>query len=177
MKSQVEALSAAFTGIASTIGSSLTPLLEGLMPIISFLLLPVQAIATGFGMVVGFLKENIPLLLTMVGITGLLYAKSIGLAVAKIYGSVVGALGPFGIPVAIAASIGAISMAKNAVSTADDVSGVPSGYGNTMVSTAGKGTIALNNNDSFVAGTNLGQGGGGGNDAKLDMLIAAVRAI
>jgi hypothetical protein len=174
MKSQVEALSAAFTGIASTIGSSLTPLLEGLMPIISFLLLPVQAIATGFGMVVGFLKENIPLLLTMVGITGLLYAKSIGLAVAKIYGSVVGALGPFGIPVAIAASIGAISMAKNAVSTADDVSGVPSGYGNTMVSTAGKGTIALNNNDSFVAGTNLGQGGGG-NDAKMDMLIAAVK--
>ena len=57
---------------------------------------------------------------------------------------------------------------------ADDMSGVPSGYGNTMVSTAGKGTIALNNNDSFVAGTNLGQGGGG-NDAKMDMLIAAVK--
>jgi len=171
MKSQVEALSAAFTGIAATIGSSLTPLLEGLMPIMSFLLLPVQAIATGFGIMVGFLKENIPLLLTMVAITGLLYAKSIGLAVAKIYGAVVGALGPFGIPVAIAASIGAIAMAKNAVSTADDMSGVPSGYGNTMVSTAGKGTIALNNNDSFVAGTNLG--GGGGNDTAA--IVAAIR--
>jgi hypothetical protein len=42
-----------------------------------------------------------------------------------------------------------------------------------MVTTAGKGTLALNNNDSFVAGTNLG--GGGGNDAKMDMLIAAVK--
>ena len=64
-------------------------------------------------------------------------------------------------------------MAKQRMTTADDMSGVPSGYGNTMVTTAGKGTIALNNNDSFVAGTNLGQGGG--NDAKMDMLIAAVK--
>ena len=54
---------------------------------------------------------------------------------------------------------------------ADDMSGVPSGYGNTMVSTAGKGTIALNNNDSFVAGTNLGQGGGIGTTFLLSVLF------
>ena len=52
------------------------------------------------------------------------------------------------------------------------MSGVPSGYGNTMVTTAGKGTIALNNSDSFVAGTNLGQGGGGNDTAAI---VAAIR--
>ena len=173
MKGQVEALSAAFTGIAATIGSSLTPLLEGLMPIISFLLLPVQAIATGFGLVVNYLRENIPLLVTLGTLAGVFYAKSIAGAVANIFSSFSKIPFGLGIPLAIAASIGAVSMAKNAMTTADDVSGVPSGYGNTMVTTAGKGTIALNNNDSFVAGTNLGQGGG--NDAKMDMLIAAVK--
>jgi hypothetical protein len=173
MKGQVEALSAAFTGIAATIGSSLTPLLEGLMPIISFLLLPVQAIATGFGLVVNYLRENIPLLVTLGTLAGVFYAKSIAGAVANIFSSFSKIPFGLGIPLAIAASLGAVSMAKNAMTTADDVSGVPSGYGNTMVTTAGKGTIALNNNDSFVAGTNLGQGGG--NDAKMDMLIAAVK--
>lgn len=173
MQGQVEKLNNAFMGIAATIGSSLTPLLEGLMPILQFLLLPVQAIATGFGMMVNFIRENIPLMVTLGTLAGIFYRQAIGGAIAKIWTSIVGTLGPFGIPVAIAASIGAISMAKNAMSTADDMSGVPSGYGNTMVTTAGKGTIALNNNDSFVAGTNLGQGGG--NDAKMDMLIAAVK--
>ena len=171
MKGQVEALSAAFEGIAATIGSSLTPLLEGLMPIMSFLLLPVQAIATGFGLVVNYLKENIPLLVTLGTLAGVFYAKSIAGAVANIFSSFSKIPFGIGIPLAIAASIGAVSMAKNAMTTADDVSGVPSGYGNTMVTTAGKGTIALNNNDSFVAGTNLG----GGNDGKMDMLIAAVK--
>ena len=173
MQGQVEKLSNAFMGIAATIGSSLTPLLEGLMPIISFLLLPVQAIATGFGLVVNYLKENIPLLITLGTLAGVFYAKSIAGAVAGIFSSFSKIPFGLGIPLAIAASIGAVSMAKNAMTTADDVSGVPSGYGNTMVTTAGKGTIALNNSDSFVAGTNLGQGGG--NDAKMDMLIAAVK--
>jgi hypothetical protein len=57
-------------------------------------------------------------------------------------------------------------------STADDAI-IPSGYGNTIIK-KGKDTIALNNNDSVVAGTNLG---GGGTDMKetnqlLKMLVA-----
>jgi len=80
-------------------------------------------------------------------------------------------LGPIGIPLAVGAVAGLASLMAKPPSIADDVSGVPSGYGNTMITTAGKGTIALNNNDSFVAGTNLG----GGNDGKMDMLIAAVK--
>ena len=37
---------------------------------------------------------------------------------------------------------------------------IPAGYGDRIVSTP-KGSIALNNQDTLVAGTNLGQGGGG----------------
>jgi len=170
MQGQVEKLNNAFMGIAATIGSSLTPLLEGLMPILQFLLLPVQAIATGFGMVVGFLRENIPLLVTLGALAGVFYAKAIAGAVAQIWGKIVGFLGPFGIPVAIAASIGAISMAKNAMSTADDMYSPP-GYGSRVL-TGPEGSIALNNNDTVLAGTNLG---GGGDNGKMDALIAAVK--
>jgi hypothetical protein len=170
MQGQVEKLNNAFMGISATIGSSLTPLLEGLMPILQFLLLPVQAIATGFGMVVGFLRENIPLLVTLGALAGVFYAKAIAGAVAQIWGKIVGFLGPFGIPVAIAASIGAISMAKNAMSTADDMYSPP-GYGSRVL-TGPEGSIALNNNDTVLAGTNLG---GGGDNGKMDALIAAVK--
>jgi len=51
MKGQVEALSAAFTGIAATIGSALTPLLEGLMPIIEGIMVPIQLMAQGIGFI------------------------------------------------------------------------------------------------------------------------------
>lgn len=170
MQGQVEKLNNAFTGIAATIGSSLTPLLEGLMPILQFLLLPVQAIATGFGMIVNFVRENIPLMVTLGTLAGIFYAKAIAGAVARIWSSIVGFLGPFGIPVAIAASIGAVSMAKNAMSTADDMYSPP-GYGSRVL-TGPEGSIALNNNDTVLAGTNLG---GGGDNGKMDALIAAVK--
>ncbi|MEL0097900.1 MAG: hypothetical protein VW875_18845, partial [Planctomycetaceae bacterium] len=170
MQGQVEKLNNAFMGISATIGSSLTPLLEGLMPILQFLLLPVQAIATGFGMIVNFVRENIPLMVTLGTLAGIFYAKAIAGAVARIWSSIVGFLGPFGIPVAIAASIGAISMAKNAMSTADDMYSPP-GYGSRVL-TGPEGSIALNNNDTVLAGTNLG---GGGDNGKMDALIAAVK--
>lgn len=170
MQGQVEKLNNAFMGIAATIGSSLTPLLEGLMPILQFLLLPVQAIATGFGMIVNFVRENIPLMVTLGTLAGIFYAKAIAGAVARIWSSIVGFLGPFGIPVAIAASIGAVSMAKNAMSTADDMYSPP-GYGSRVL-TGPEGSIALNNNDTVLAGTNLG---GGGDNGKMDALIAAVK--
>ena len=56
-------------------------------------------------------------------------------------------------------------------STADDAI-IPSGYGETIIK-KGKDTIALNNDDTVVAGTNLG---GGGTDMKetnqlLKMLV------
>jgi len=63
------------------------------------------------------------------------------------------------------------TMASSAIPTADDAI-IPAGYGETIIK-KGKDTIALNNEDSVVAGTNLG---GGGTDMKetnqlLKMLV------
>jgi hypothetical protein len=148
----LDQISNQFTGIAATVGSVLVPLLETLLPIISYIALPVQAIAEGFRITVNFLKENIALSLTLLGILGLVYAKAIAAAVARIWGSIVGALGPFGIPVAIAATIGAISMAKSAMNVGDLNSPAD---GKTRVSTKEGGLFELSPNDDVVAAPGL----------------------
>ena len=177
-QASLEKLQNAFTGIASTIGSVLTPLLEGLMPILSLLALPVQAIAEGFRLTGDFLKENIPLLTTLSVIAGIYYAKSIAGAVAKIWSSIVGFLGPFGIPVAIAASIGAISMAKNAMSSAGDM--FSPADGKTQVSTKEGGLFELSPNDDLIAAPGAGKalnGESGGGGINLSALAAPIQAM
>ena len=60
-----------------------------------------------------------------------------------------------------AASVGAA--ASGIMSKADDMVS-PKGYGSRILS-GPEGSIALNNNDTVIAGTNLGGGGGGRNDS------------
>lgn len=145
---QIDKLMNSFNAITATVGGTLSPLLESLIPIMSLIALPVQAMAEGFRVVVNFLKENIGLTIALAGILGVVYAKSIAGAVARIWGSIVGALGPFGIPVAIAATIGAISMAKSAMSVGDMNSPAD---GKTQVSTKEGGLFELSPNDDLVA--------------------------
>ncbi len=177
---QVDKLANAFTGIAATIGNSLTPLLEGLVPILTLISLPVQAVAEGFRLVTGFLKENIGLTATLAGILGIVYAKSIAGAVARIWGAIVGALGPFGIPVAIAATVGAISMAKSAMSVGDLASPAD---GKTQVSTKEGGLFQLSPNDDLVAAPGAaaalagGQGATAAPQANLSALAAPLNAL
>jgi chaperonin cofactor prefoldin len=78
--------------------------------------------------------------------------KSVGASIAKMWGSIVGFLGPFGIPVAIAAGAGLLGLATGAFSKGDDVRS--GGYGQRTFFD-GKDTIALNDQDQFVAGTDL----------------------
>ena len=63
------------------------------------------------------------------------------------------------------------TMASSAIPTADDAI-IPSGYGETIIK-KGKDTIALNNDDTVVAGTNLGGGGTDMNETNqlLKMLV------
>lgn len=101
-------------------------------------------------------------------ISGITLTKAIGTAVASIW-SGAGGLGPVGWALAggaTAALLTAVASAQS--STADDLEMFPSGYGDTVIKKKGIGTIALNNNDSVVAGTNLG--GGGGNDKMISLL-------
>jgi hypothetical protein len=67
-------------------------------------------------------------------------------------------VGAIAIAAGIAAVVAAMSSAGSKTKTMDD-GVIPAGYGDRIISTP-KGSIALNNQDTLVAGTNLGQGGG-----------------
>jgi ribosomal protein S8 len=70
------------------------------------------------------------------------------------------------------AAAGAVAAGVYALTTADDMT--QSGYGKRTILSP-EGSIALNDNDTIIAGTNLGGGGGGGTD--LTPMIAAMNAV
>ena len=118
----------------------------------------------GFASSAGFLASNKVAAAALVGVLSTLATVSLAASIARIFGSF--ALLPFGagIPLAIGAVAGLLAMISTAkTSIADDMI-MPAGYGNTMI-TGPKGSIALNNQDSVIAGTNL-FGGGGNSEAK-----------
>lgn len=80
------------------------------------------------------------------------------------------ALGPLG-SLAKVLGVGAIGLGAYSMMKADDM--VSSGYGDRTLVTP-KGSIALNNSDTVVAGTNLGQGSGGNQELmrRIDQLIS-----
>ena len=84
------------------------------------------------------------------------FFKSMGTAIAKIF-SGFGVLGPFGIPLAIAAVAGLSALAYSFFNKGDDVVSPgtnASGYGNRVLY-GPEGAISFNNKDTIVAGTNL----------------------
>jgi hypothetical protein len=131
----------AIQGIIGDIGIAFAPFLDGLAS------------------AVGFLAKNKVAAVGLVGVLTTLAGISLANAISNIFASAL-LIGPFAGPV-LAATIIAGMLATigsaTAMSTADDMI-APSGYGDRILSTP-KGSIALNNNDTVVAGTNLGGGG------------------
>jgi len=73
----LERISNAFTGIASTVGSVLMPLIEGLGAVLEFILTPITAIARGMSMFVNYIKESLPLMSALTaGAATYLYYKN-----------------------------------------------------------------------------------------------------
>jgi len=80
--------------------------------------------------------------------------------------------GPLGLPIALA-GVGALAAGVAAAKTVTvDDAIIPPGYGDTIVK-RGKDTIALNNDDTLVAGTNLG-GGDNRTGEKTNQLLEAL---
>ena len=100
--------------------------------------------------------KNITLQGTLGGILKKDFWTSIGTAIAKAWGSIVGFLGPFGIPVAIAAGAGLVALASSFVNKGDDIMSSP-GYGKRTLF-GPEGAIRLNDKDTVIAGTNLFEG-------------------
>ena len=136
----------AIQGIIGDIGIAFAPFLDGL--------------ATA----VGFLAKNKAAAIGLAAVLTTLASISLANAVANIFASSV-LTGPIAGPILAAATvagmIAAIASTKT-LTTADDMI-APPGYGDRILSTP-KGSIALNNDDTVLAGTNLG--GGGNQEAK-----------
>ena len=101
-------------------------------------------------------------------------ASFIGVIIQKLgplKGVLAGAAAGTAIAPGIGTAIGAVVGGISSLSTADDAI-IPSGYGETIIK-RGKDTIALNNEDTVVAGTNLGGGGTDMNETNqlLKMLV------
>lgn len=157
-------------------GKSLTPILEASAGIVEFTAKNIKLLLTAAGIYQGINtyllaqkilkqagnKEAIKELLTGKSRLAQLAAQAVAYALANPFRALAG--------VAIAATVGAV--AYNAMSKADDMISLPSsggkgGYGSRIL-TGPEGSVALNNKDTVVAGTNLDQGGGSTN-VNVDM--------
>ena len=117
-------------------------------------------IAQGFGVVKNIAKE------------GVLLGIKVAQAAAALVGVSASTLG-IGTVVALAAAAAGIAY-LNSMTKADDLMSEGtggSGYGGRVL-LAGKDAFALNNSDTLVAGTNLGQGGGGTDMSATNKLLA-----
>jgi DNA-binding XRE family transcriptional regulator len=147
---QLEQLNNAFAGIASTVGSVLTPLLSALIPIMKLILFPVQLIAEGFK----FLGDNLAIAIPLAAGLALAFAPAIIAAITQAVGFIMSsfAMIPFGIgvPLGIAAVAGLFSMISKAKATAVGDMNSPAD-GKTQVSTKEGGLFELSPNDDLVA--------------------------
>lgn len=122
-----------------------------------------------FASVAGYIMESKVAMTIFAGLIGgvttalgFLAIKAMMVAIPKIYGGIIGMLGPIGIPVAIAATVGMLASMASAVAAtkANDLYSEGtggSGYGKRTL-LAPEGAFALNNKDTVIAGTNLFKG-------------------
>lgn len=167
-ESAADRFAAAMTKIQDAIGTILEGPLGGVVDMVAKLASSSFAVYTALGLI-GAIKFMglISQIGTLIPMLGAGAAGAATLTSALTIG--VGAI-------AIAAAIGGIMAAyKSArdIGTADDM------YGDmTLVTKRPKGAIALNNNDQFIAGTNLfdkvGNSGGGISDAQIGKLASAI---
>ena len=143
-------------GIIGDIGIAFAPFLDGLAK------------------AVGFLAQNKIAAAALIGVITTLAGISIANAIANIFASSL-LTGPIAGPV-LAATITAGMLAAIgsgiAMATADDMIS-PAGYGDRILSTP-KGSISLNNQDTVVAGTNLGGGSDNREAKRTNMLLEQI---
>jgi hypothetical protein len=147
-------------------------LFDLLSNIASLLTTVISPVITGISYVVGLIVDGFktlsPVLIGIGGLLAVMYAKSIALAVASIAQSAWQALGgiPFIGPIlATGALLAGVGLVKR-LTTADDM--ISPGYGKRVLSSP-EGSIALNDKDTIIAGTNLG-----GGDNKGESIIPSI---
>ena len=171
-QSQLEQLQNQFMGLATTIGTVLTPLLEGLLPILNFLLFPVEAIAEGFR----FFADNLALAIPLAAALGIAFAPALISAISSAVGFIMStfAMIPLGlgIPLGIAAVAGLFSMISKAksVSQTGDLMIDPNG-GPIVSSPREGGLFQGTKNDGLIMAPNVGDMVSEANTSKSDLVV------
>jgi len=118
-------------------------------------------IIDGFAAVVGYIAESKILASALVGILAGIAVKSLVTSIASIYQSFLQIPFGAGLPLAIGATAGLLATIGSATAMyGDDIFSPPpggNGYGKRTLF-GPEGSIALNDNDTIIAGTNLGGG-------------------
>ena len=140
-----------------------------------------------FAAVAGYIGESEELMSFLTGALGafgimltIVAGKALilaGIEIAKMFAGIVGSfsmLGPVGTVAGIALAAGTAAAAYSYMK-ADDLEMAPSspGYGDRILSTP-KGSISLNNEDTIVAGTSLGQNKGSTDNSEGNKLLAQI---
>ena len=143
-------------------GEKFASVLEKIQGVIGDIGIAFSPFLDGVAKLAGFFAASKMAAAALVGVLTTLAALSIASSIATIYKSFAKIPGGFGIPLAYASVAGMLATIGTGITmaTADDM--ISTGYGDRILSTP-KGSIALNNQDTVVAGTNLG---GGNNESK-----------
>jgi hypothetical protein len=150
---QVEKITNAFMGMATVIGNTLMPLIEG----IGIALMPIQMIVELIQYVFGGIGDSISNMIGPLGTVGKVLKGLAGLAVvyaaySAFQGIMAMSLG-FGLPLAIAASAAILSAGFATLSKVGDMNSPADGK--TQVSTKEGGLFQLSPNDDIVAGPGI----------------------
>jgi len=171
---QLEQLNNAFAGIASTVGSVLTPLLSALIPIMDLILFPVKLIAEGFK----FLGENLELAIPLAAGLAIAFGPAIIAAITSAVGFIMSSFAMIplgiGIPLGIAAVAGLFSMVSKAKAVGDVMSPAD---GKTQISTKEGELLELSPNDDLVAAPGAANALANANGAKGGSAVASTPQI
>ena len=163
MQSRLDAISNRFSAIGTNLMNAFAPLMEAILPALEMVATVFGGIATFIGHMAKGLRENVGLAIAFGAAILVLVAPMIMSAIAGIFTAF--SMIPFGvgIPLAIAAVAGLMSMIGDATSVGDMFSPAD---GKTQVSTKEGGLFELSPNDDLAAAPGLlSSGGGGGTSA------------
>ena len=178
MQSRLDSISNRFSAIGTNLMTAFAPLMEAIIPALEFMGTVLGGIATFIGHMAKGLRENTALAVAFGLAVTALVAPMIMSAIGGIFAAF--SMIPFGvgIPLAIAAVAGMVSMLSSATAVGDMFSPA---NGKTQVSTKEGGLFELSSNDDLAAAPNLLGGAGGGGGAAvvsaIEKLGADIRAL
>jgi hypothetical protein len=178
----IEKLRELFVGLAQPVLSILSPLMDivnVVLPAINFLLSPLVEGFSLIGKAVNYLveglRESAPAAIALSAILAIMARRSIATAIGGIFTALSSIPLGLGLVLAGATVAGMLSLISKSTTPIQD--GMISPDGGLMVS-GKKGTYQLDKNDTVVAGTDLG-GGGGGRSTGIDIrpLVAEMQNV